>query len=224
MPEGFVFTAIARLGSERPGDVALANPLAAISAFCAAFKAGSGPKLQVVLHGKRTRATAEACEAEAAGRPDVSILETDDAVIAEAAAVTATGLISLHRSSSFGPDIARSLAAGRPVISTAFGGPMDYLSPDWAELVPYSLTRNETDLHPFAAGTTWAEPDQDAAVRSLRSVYADYGEALRRAQSGVATITRICGPKSADASILQRLGLPLISPSTPRRTASTSRR
>jgi hypothetical protein len=177
-----------------------------------------------VLHGKRTRTTAQACLAEAAERPDVTVVETDDAVVAEAASITATGLISLHRSSSFGPDIARALAAGHPVVTTAYGGPMDYLSPDWAELVPYTLTRSETDLHPFAGGTMWAEPDRDAAARSLRSVYADYGEALRRAQSGVAAITRLCGPKTADAAILQRLRLPRNSPRGSHRTPSTSRR
>jgi hypothetical protein len=224
MPEGFVFAAIARLGRERPGDVALANPTAVVSAFCSAFEAESGPMLQVVLHGKKTRTTAQACLAEAAGRTDVLVVETDDAVVAEAASVTADSLISLHRSSSFGPDIARALAAGHPVISTAYGGPMDYLSPAWAELVPYILTRSETDLHPFAAGTTWAEPDLDAAGQSLRSVYADYNEVLRRAQSGVAAITKLCGPKSADGAMLHRLRLPINSPRSHRRTTSTSRR
>jgi glycosyltransferase involved in cell wall biosynthesis len=223
MPDGFIFAAIARLGRDRPGDAAIANPLAAISAFRAAFRPGSGPKLQVVLQGKRTRATTEACLSAAAGRRDISILATDDALVAEATSVNADCMISLHRASAFGIDLARALASGHPVVATAYGGPMDYLIPDGAELVPYTLTRSEVDLHPFAPGTTWAEPDQDAAVQHLRAVYSDYERALHRAQCGRNAVARLCSPKLADTAILRQLGIPL-NAVTARRSTSTSRR
>jgi hypothetical protein len=222
MSEGFVFTTIARLGRARPGDAALTNPVAAVSAFRAAFRPGSGPRLHVVLQGKKTRATAQACLAAAAGRRDISVLETVDPLVAEAAALNADCVVSLHRSSSFGPDLARALSTGHPVIATAYGGPMDYLAPDRAELVPFTLSRSETDLYPFPAGTIWAEPDRDEAVRSLRTVYSDYGTALGRAQIGQSAVSRLCRPRVADTAILRRLGISL-PPYSSRRSASASR-
>ena len=159
-PEGFVFVATARLGRERPGDVALENPVAAISAFCAvqtgirAETAGRPP-------GYEDAATAQTCLDEAVGRPDVSILETSDPVVTEAASVFATCLISLHRSSSFGPDIARAVTAGRSGDRTAYGGPMDYLkSGTGLSSSPMPSRAKRHRLPSLRAGVTWAEPDQ----------------------------------------------------------------
>jgi len=209
LPEGFVFAAVARLGRCRPGDETLANPQDTIEAFSSAFQPGSGPVLCVVLQGRKTRATAEHCRLLAKGRPDILVIETDDPAVADAASVKADCLVSLHRSSAFGPDIARAISVGCPVVATAHGGPMDYLTEEYAELVPCRLTTSTAASYPFPAGTEWAEPDLDAAAGMLRLVHDDIAEARRRAWQGRITVTRLCGPKAAARALQRRLDEPL---------------
>ena len=212
LPEGFVFAAVARLGRSRPGDEMLANPLDAIGAFLSAFAPGSGPVLCVVLHGRKTQAIAENCRLFANGRRDVLVIETDDPAVADAASVKADCLVSLHRSSAFGPDIARAISVGCPVVATAYGGPMDYLTEEYAELVPYKLTTSSAAAYPFPAGTEWAEPDLDAAAAALRLVHDDIAEARRRAWQGRIAVTRLCGPKATARALRRRLDEPSVCP------------
>ena len=206
LPEGFVFAAVARLGRCRPGDEALANPAGAVEAFTSAFPPGSGSVLCVVLLGRKTRAIAETCLSAAEGRPDVLVIETGDPAVADAASVTADCLVSLHRSSSFGTDLARAMAVGCPVVATGYGGPMDFLSEEYAELVPYTITATDAATYPFPAGTVWAEPHIDAAAAALRSVHEDYEKARRKSWRGRIDVTRQCGPKAAARALRRRLG------------------
>lgn len=191
-----------------PRDEVLANPTGAIQAFTSAFAPLSGPVLCVLLHGRKTRALAEACREASGGRADVSVIETDDGAMADAAALTADCVVSLHRASGFGLDLAQAMAVGRPVVATGYGGPMDYLSEECAELVPYTITTSTAVVHPFPAGTEWAEPDIEAAARAMRSVYGDYDLARRKAWLGRAIVTRQSGPKAAARTLRRRLGEP----------------
>jgi len=206
LPDGFVFAQVVRLGRCNPGDEVLANPRGTIEAFTSAFAPRSGPVLCVVLQGRKTLAAADACRSASAGRPDVLVIETDDPAVAEAASVTADCLVSLHRASAFAPDLARALAVGCPVVATGYGGPMDFLSHAWAELVPYELTSSSTASHPFRAGTEWAEPDLEAAAAALRSVHDNHADARRKAWQGRLAVTRLCGPKTAARVLRRRLG------------------
>jgi len=206
LPDGFVFAQVVRLGRCNPGDEVLANPRGTIEAFTSAFAPRSGPVLCVVLQGRKTLAAADACRSASAGRPDVLVIETDDPAVAEAASVTADCLVSLHRASAFAPDLARALAVGCPVVATGYGGPMDFLSHAWAELVPYELTSSSTASHPFPAGTEWAEPDLEAAAAALRSVHDNHADARRKAWQGRLAVTRLCGPKTAARVLRRRLG------------------
>ena len=166
--------------------------------------------LCIVVHGRRTQAVAEACRAAGAGRQDLVVIETDDPAVADAASVTADCLVSLHRSSAFGPDIARAISVGCPVVATGYGGPMDYLSGEWAELVPYEVAPIPPATYPFPAGTKWAEPDLEAAAAALRRVHGDFSEARRRAWQGRIAVSRLCGPKAAGRALRRRLDEPSV--------------
>ena len=158
LPDGFVFVAVARLGRWRPGDVAVANPVGTMEAFGTAFAASSGPVLCLVLQGRKTAAAAEVCRSPRPVGRDVSSSRPRTR-LADAASVTADCFVSLHRASAFGPDIARALSVGCPVVATAYGGPMDFFSEQYAELVPYTLTASPQAGLPLPGGTEWAEPD-----------------------------------------------------------------
>jgi len=57
--------------------------------------------------------------------------------------------------------------AGTPVVTTAWGGPLAWLDPASPLLVPGVEVAN-----PHVPGTTWVDPDLDAAVAALRAVAA----------------------------------------------------
>jgi glycosyltransferase involved in cell wall biosynthesis len=200
-----LFLTIARPSWGRRRDLDMANPRAAISAFCAAFRAGSGPRLQVVVTGGRCAAEAEACRDLAGGRTDVAVIETDDEAEIAAMAASAHCYISLHRSSAFNLDLARALGSGRPVVATRYGGPMDYLREDNAELVGFELVPLRGHLLEMVPGATWADPDIDEAARALRNVTLDYREACQRAWSGRSLITRTYTRRNVNKTLLRRL-------------------
>ena len=86
--------------------------------------------------------------------------------------------VSLHRSEGFGLTIAEAMAIGKPVIATAYGGNMDYMTATNSYPVDYTLV----DLEPDASGLRkgrWAEPDLDQAALLMRNIH----ESLHQAQS-----------------------------------------
>lgn len=76
-------------------------------------------------------------------------------------------------------------AAGTPVVTTASAGPLAYLDPTSPLLVPGTETAN-----PHVPGTSWVEPDCDAAVDALRSVAANPSAAGAKAEAWAAGLRR----------------------------------
>ena len=89
---------------------------------------------------------------------------------------------------------------------------MDFLTDEYAELVPYTLSASKGRAFPFPAGTEWAEPDIEAAAAALRFVHDDLSGARRKAWLGRSAVIRRCGPKSASRALRRRLGESPFSP------------
>ena len=49
--------------------------------------------------------------------------------------------VSLHRSEGFGLTPAEAMYLGKPVIATAYGGVMEFMTPENAYLVDHTMTR-----------------------------------------------------------------------------------
>src|SRR5690606_15325465 len=79
-------------------------------------------------------------------------------------------LLSLQRSEGFGLNLARAMARGIPLITTAFGGHLDFCSEDSAFLIPWTLTDVRIHGDEFYTSGKWADPDEAAAVNCLREV------------------------------------------------------
>lgn len=73
--------------------------------------------------------------------------------------------------------------AGNPVLITGWGGQLDYLSPENAFLVDYSLRSVRHALAPrsYSAAQQWAWPDLDDAIDKLRWIHQNQEQARERA-------------------------------------------
>jgi glycosyltransferase involved in cell wall biosynthesis len=96
--------------------------------------------------------------------------------------------VSLHRSEGFGLGMAEAMAFGKPVIGTNYSGNTDFLSEQTGFPVAYTLRPVEDGEYIFAAGQSWAEPDEDAAAAAMRTVFFDPDERTRRASAGRALV------------------------------------
>jgi len=88
----------------------------------------------------------------------------------------------LQRSEGWGLPHFEAAASGKPVITPAYGGQVDFLKEDNSYLVDYSLTPvGGMTWSPYYRGDQyWAEPDMKHAVDTLRHVYNNRDEAAEK--------------------------------------------
>ncbi len=91
-------------------------------------------------------------------------------------------------------------AAGATVITTAFGGPLEYLDPEASFLIPGTIS-----IHPTMPEMQWLDPDLDAAVSALREIRhdAEHRRALAAAQGE--RIRRTYAPEVVAGQFLRAL-------------------
>ena len=78
--------------------------------------------------------------------------------------------VSLHRSEGFGRPPGEAMWLGKACIATAWSGNMDYMTPDGAFGVDYTLTPVAKGDYPHSEGRSWAEPDLDHALARMMFV------------------------------------------------------
>jgi len=90
--------------------------------------------------------------------------------------------VLLQRAEGWGLPHFEAAALGKPVITTGFGGPREFLDSDSAYLVDYSLRPVWGMEWSFFYGGTqrWAEPDLGQAIDHMRRVHAQRHEAAER--------------------------------------------
>ncbi len=85
-------------------------------------------------------------------RPDITIidayLEPDHKI---ALTASCDCYVSLHRSEGFGFTMAEAMALGKPVIATAYGGNLDFMTDENSYLVPYKFVPVGPDAVPTRA-------------------------------------------------------------------------
>lgn len=92
--------------------------------------------------------------------------------------------ISLCRSEGWGLGAFDAAAYGHPVVTTGFGGHLDYLA-DSPYLVDYDLVsvQDPNGAPSYAPDQRWAEPNLDHAAGLLRAVVGEWERAAARAES-----------------------------------------
>jgi glycosyltransferase involved in cell wall biosynthesis len=103
--------------------------------------------------------------------PSVLIIE-DDLSDAQVMALyrQCQALVAPSRAEGFGLPLAEAMLSGLPVITTGWGGQLDFCTPDTAWLVDFSFTPAETHFGLF--NSVWAEPDATHLAQTMREVYA----------------------------------------------------
>jgi glycosyltransferase involved in cell wall biosynthesis len=78
--------------------------------------------------------------------------------------------VSLARSEGWGLGMFDAAWFGNPVISTGWGGQLDYLRPQWSTLLDYTLEPvvNCQGYPSYAPYQRWAHPDMDMAIDAMR--------------------------------------------------------
>ncbi len=183
------------------------NPLGALEAYTAAFGPDDGCTLLLKsINGERHLEELEELRMAAAGRPDVIILDqyldatTNRGLIAECDCY-----LSLHRSEGFGVTIAEAMAYARPVVATAYSANLEFMDDSTGYLVPVTEGVVPSGAGPYAPGTTWAEPDIDAAAELLFHVRNHPGDVAARGAAAAEFIHINRSPERAGRAIAARL-------------------
>lgn len=177
------------------------NPDAVIAAFT---QAAVHPRAHLVIKVMNQEAGVGAWRRH--GHPGVTVLDT--ALPADEMGALwhlADCYVSLHRAEGFGLTVAEALAAGRPVIATAYGGVTDYLDETVGWPVPCREVSITEDCGPYLAGWRWAEPDIAAAARAMYEVANDAAGARARGARGRDRMQHRYGLEPCGAACRQRL-------------------
>jgi glycosyltransferase involved in cell wall biosynthesis len=146
------------------------NPEASIRVFQKAFPHRRDVRL--VLKGHHLN-EAELKQLRAAAGWDSRITVLNEFLSFEALEqlfANADVLLSLQRSEGFGLNIARALGIGLPVITTGWGGHLDFCKSQNSMLVPYQMKHVSLEGDHFYQEGVWADPDEKAAAKMLREV------------------------------------------------------
>ena len=168
------------------------NPLGIIEAFCRAFAPGEGPRL-VIKSVNGINAPREWARLQAAtkGRTDIVVRDGYESQARQRALTAACDCyVSLHRAEGYGLVLAESMAAGKPVIATAYSGNLEFMTPDTSVLVPYELERIPLGSGPYPPTASWAAPDLDFAAGAMRELAGDPNAAARLGAKARAHIAR----------------------------------
>jgi FkbM family methyltransferase len=182
------------------------NPLGAVDAFRRAFDRGDAVGLVVKISGLDRRPDMAGLLTEAARELPVYVLDetlSRSEVLSLIASVDA--YVSLHRSEGFGLPIAEAMALGKPAITTAYSGNMDFTTPGYAYLVDYELVELGEPIGVYPAGFAWAEPKVNSAVEQMRAVAFDADGCALTARAGQEQVRRLCDPDVGAAVIRSRM-------------------
>lgn len=102
--------------------------------------------------------------------------------------------VSLHRGEGWCYPLFDAACHGKPVVATAYSGPLDYLDPKRHHLVSYRLVPVLQQYRFYSPRMNWAQPDVDDAIRKLRYVYENRDVATNSAIEAAADLRRRFAP------------------------------
>jgi len=160
------------------------NPEAVLRAFCRAFPDPGEARLSFKLTAPESVVlAAQDIIREEAGKED-ELEWTREDIVVNAGYISEADLreyhaygdcyVSGHRGEAFGLAILEAAVTGHPVIATAYGGPLDFLSEERGDvLVEHELVPvvGMSGLMQFGRGLRWAEPSMEALQGAMRKAF-----------------------------------------------------
>jgi glycosyltransferase involved in cell wall biosynthesis len=153
------------------------NPESTIRAYLAAFVESDGACLIVKsINSDRNPEYRDSLRTLASGRKDVVFFDQHLSSIENLALIElADCLVSMHRSEGFGLNMADAMALGTPVVSTNYGGNLDFMSEQSTALVDYELQEVGQGNWPYNPVALWAEPSVNHAASLMLKVLNEAG-------------------------------------------------
>jgi glycosyltransferase involved in cell wall biosynthesis len=183
------------------------NPFGLVDAFREAFAPGEGPVLVIKsINGEHRPDDVARLRWHARDRDDVLLRDGYlDAPQVAALLKQTDCFVSLHRSEGFGFNLADSIALGTPVIATGYSGNLTFMSHDDCSLVRYDDVAVGEGHFPYAASSTWADPDLAHAAELMRAHVERPHHYDGRAQLARARVLREFAPLTTGTFIRNRL-------------------
>jgi ADP-heptose:LPS heptosyltransferase len=168
------------------------NPHGLIEAFLAAFPEESDA---VLLLKAGSRAASEADQVvkqlreqtHSRGRIVLHCASFDDSGI-QALHARGDCYVSLHRGEGWGYPLFEAAGRGKPIVATAYGGPLDYLDSKRHWLVRHTIGPVRRPYFLYRPSMSWAEPDLGHASEGLHWVYEHRAEAHALAEEAAREI------------------------------------
>jgi glycosyltransferase involved in cell wall biosynthesis len=183
------------------------NPGAVLEAFRRSGLAGRGAALVIKVHNTAGNPADFARLQAAAAQLPGTVLITETLSRADLTALQAACdcFVSLHRAEGFGLAIAECMYLGKPVISTDWSAPAEFVDGTNGCPVRATLATLDRNHGPYARGQTWAEPDVAHAAEWMQRLFADRALAARLGAAARATIETRFSPAAIGARYRRRL-------------------
>ena len=183
------------------------NPLGLISAYIRAFHESDGAQLVIkTMNGDKRPEDKELLLAAAQGRTDISIIDEYFTRIEASTLISlADCYVSLHRSEGLGLTMSEAMSHGVPVIATNYSGNLDFMTEQNSFLIPWKRVAVGDNAGGYSPTATWAEPDEDSAVQTMRFVFKNQQEARIRGAQAMMDIERGFSERAAGAIMKSRL-------------------
>ena len=139
----------------------------------------------------------------------VAVIANESLTDSEMLALHETGgcFVSLARAEGWGLGAFEAARMGKPIVITGYGGQLDFLDPNLARLVDYTMVpvHEPTWSASYKPTDRWANPSVDQAARRMREVFEDQQSAHERARRLSEKIKREFSKEAVLHSLLKAL-------------------
>ncbi|HEV7586930.1 MAG TPA: glycosyltransferase, partial [Longimicrobium sp.] len=186
------------------------GPRETLDAYLSAFGAGDRAVLLLKVDAGSVEAARRAVdEARARHRSDARVVvraENWGEGGIEALHRRGDCYVSLHRGEGWGYPLFEAACRGKPVVATAYSGPLDYLDPDAHAMVRCTLVPVRQPYVYYTPRMRWAEPDTAHAAERMREVFDGRDAARTKAAAAAERIRAAFSLEAVGAAARDRLG------------------
>jgi len=102
-----------------------------------------------------------------------------------------TGYISLHRSEGLGLNILEAMHSKVPVVTTDYGGNLDFCTSENSFLIPFKLIPVEDRSYLYPPLGMWAEPEIEEAAKAINAIAQGGKEIEQKINLGLETVNSL---------------------------------